>query len=152
MRFCGIDPGSASGAIADIGQAMDNPWAEDCNGTPAEIWSKFGEVLGRDYKFGLVALERVHTMPKQGISSAGKFMENFGTWQGILLARGIPFELVSPRSWQKEILGSAGSTNDGSLEYCRRHFPHLNWSRQKDHNRADALCLALWARKRSLNL
>ena len=148
--FLGIDPGSASGAIAGIDENGSPLFAVDCNGTPAELHQQYLLIRSRFPQDILLAgLEKVHTMPKQGIVSAGKFMENFGAWQMLLLAREIPYELVTPQAWMKVILATAGTTSDGSLEYCKRKYPQLDWKRKKDHNRAEALCLAAWSRQRT---
>ena len=46
-------------------------------------------------------IEKVHSMPKQGVVSTFKFGNNFGQWQGILSAMGIPYEEVTPQKWMK---------------------------------------------------
>lgn len=145
--FVGIDPGSASGAIAIV--LGNEVAAEDCYGTPADIWNQMQHSLDlRQHPNVFAAVEKVSAMPKQGVTGMFRFGENFGAWQMLFLALKIPYELVRPQQWQKEILASAGVKHDGPLEFCRRRFPELHWGRKKDHNRASALCIALWARER----
>ena len=146
--FLGVDPGSSSGAIAGIDPEGKVWFAEDSAGLTAEVYSTFREhVILPQHNVICAGLEKVHSMPKQGVSSSFKFGENFGVWQGILLAQRIPFHLFSPQSWVKGILKASGVGNDGSLEYCRRKYPDVELGRKKDHGKADAICLADWARK-----
>lgn len=51
------------------------------------------------------ALEKVHSMPKQGVASSFSFGTNYGIWRGVLAANEIPFTLISPQTWQKGIPG-----------------------------------------------
>lgn len=46
-------------------------------------------------------IERVHAMPKQGVSSTFRFGANYGFWRGLLQANRIAFREVTPQSWQK---------------------------------------------------
>jgi len=46
-------------------------------------------------------IERVHAMPGQGVTSMFSFGRNYGFLRGCLIAHGIPFEEVTPRTWQK---------------------------------------------------
>ena len=48
---------------------------------------------------GLV--ERVHSMPRQGVKSMFTFGENYGHWVGILAALKIPYNLITPIVWMK---------------------------------------------------
>lgn len=146
MLFVGIDPGSESGAIAAIpADRSQEACVERCFGAPSAIWTQAGPLLSSSDYTIVAALERVHTMPKQGISSAGKFMQNFGAWEGFLLALGISFKLVSPQQWQKAILAKSGCGKEGSLDYCRRKYPYIDLRFKKDHGKSDALCIAEWA-------
>jgi crossover junction endodeoxyribonuclease RuvC len=88
-------------------------------------------------------------MPKQGVTSVFSFGENFGIWQGILAALGIPFLMPRPREWQKGLVrpSDGHDTKSRSLAVARRLFPDAPLAKKKDHNRADALLLAWWSRK-----
>ncbi len=50
-----------------------------------------------------VYLEKVHSMPKQGVASSFKFGRIYGAIEGLLIARGFEYELVTPQKWQKEV-------------------------------------------------
>jgi len=93
----GIDPGSESGAMAwntfDT-TGMSTLRFKDV--TPKEFCLKIKELSPY-----FVTVEKVHTFPMQGISSAGKFMENFGMIKGFLMALDIPYSEVTPQTWMK---------------------------------------------------
>lgn len=48
-------------------------------------------------------IEKVHSMPKQGIASTFKFGVGYGGLRMALTAVRIPFEEVSPQAWQKAL-------------------------------------------------
>ena len=55
----------------------------------------------------IAAVESVHSMPRQGLSTTFAFGRNVGLVYGMLLAYGIPYVEASPQKWQKE-MWSAG--------------------------------------------
>jgi hypothetical protein len=145
--FMGIDPG-ASGAAALItadGQAL----VRDYPGDPS-LAAELIRTWRIEYRIELAALESVHAMPKQGVSSMFKLGANFGAWLGILAALGVPHVLVRPQEWQRGILtkGDGLDTKIRSLTAARRQWPDVELGRKKDHGRADALHLAAYARQR----
>jgi crossover junction endodeoxyribonuclease RuvC len=99
--YIGIDPGQ-SGAVALL--PGDDPHrVEDWPGDP----SAAAEVLkgwSIEYQVQLAALESVHAMPKQGVSSTFRFGANWGTWQVILAALGLPYLMPRPTEWQKGLV------------------------------------------------
>lgn len=48
-------------------------------------------------------IEKVHSMPKQGVASTFKFGMNYGFLRGCLIALGISFQEVTPRQWMKAL-------------------------------------------------
>ena len=89
--YIGIDPGSSSGCIAAI--HLDDKG--NINGT--FVW-EFSKLTTKEWFLQLkylestfhgecmAILEKVHTMPKQGVVSAGTFMRNVGQIEMALLA------------------------------------------------------------------
>ncbi len=144
--YVGIDSGK-SGAIALIsseGEVMVMDYPGDVT-LAADLLR--GWKIEHDIR--LVALEAVHSLPKQGVKSTFSLGRNFGAWEGILAAFGIPHVLVSPREWQKGMVkpSDGPDSKTRSLAVARRLFPDVDLGHKKDHGKADALLLAHWARK-----
>lgn len=146
--FIGIDPGS-SGCIAIVNQNKEvvavHDWVDEHSTCDflSDIKSNYDDVF--------CVLERVHSMPGQGVSSVFAFGANYGAYKGILAALKVSYTTVTPQAWQKGVLPVAESDKDKkkrSLVVCRRLYPEsLYFKREKDHNRADAVLIALHAAK-----
>lgn len=93
----GIDPGKGGG-IAFIKRSEVT--AFKCPDTPYECVKLFKQEL-KGYVKITAMIERVHSMPLDGVRSAFSFGTNYGMWHGILAALGIPFKEVTPHKWQK---------------------------------------------------
>lgn len=165
MIYVGIDPG-LDGAVATIGpdgaaSVYDTPTllvgkkrvidAKAAAGRlslvavpslPFECWA--GTEL--DPRI-LIGLERVHTMPKQGIVSAFSFGTGYGVWLGVLAAYGLPHELVTPQAWKKVMLAGAPKEKDSSRQKAIQLFPGVDLHLKKHHGRADALLIAEYLRR-----
>lgn len=140
LTYAGIDPG-ATGALAIIKDT--ETILVDYNDDVSSIRSALLE-----HKPTLVVLEKVSAMPGQGVTSMFKFGTNYGRWQGILDSLQIPYILIHPKTWQKEILsGLNKGDKKRALNYCRRLFPQAELHLEKHIGRADALCLALYAKR-----
>lgn len=148
MYYIGIDPGQ-SGAVAVLDDKGICIRIDDYPGS--EVYAaKILQGVAHPTNGSLAALEDVHAMPKQGVSSTFKFGTNFGIWRGILAAYAIPFLLVKPRIWQKGIIRKADG-KQASLAAARRMFPKAELHLKKHHNRADALLIAHWLWQRHNN-
>ena len=89
-------------------------------------------------------VERVHSMPKQGVSSSFKFGENFGWFQGLLQGLGIPYTLVSPSVWQKAMECRSGGDKNVTKVRATQLFPE----EKIYHWNADGLLLAELCRRK----
>lgn len=93
--WVGIDPGQAGGiAIIHSDLSVDvYPYSSD----------KLIEIC-KDTLIGAsnihVAVEKVHAMPHQGVTSMFTFGQGYGKILGILEAFGIGYELVTPQKWK----------------------------------------------------
>lgn len=155
MIYAGIDPG-LSGAVAIMGHdgsllnVFDIPTVEEAHGkgtrsriAPALLQD---ELIG-DVKIGVAFIEHVASSPQMGVTSAFRFGEAFGATLAVLQCCGIRTELVRPQVWKKAL----GLNNDGEVSRARaiELFPdssHL-FKRKMDHNRAEAVLLAEYARR-----
>lgn len=149
QAIAAIDPG-LSGAVAilwnDQVQAKPLPIAgKDLDLTTLSQWLKAASP-------GLLVVEKVHSMPGQGVASMFKFGQGFGAILGIAAALGIPTELVTPQAWKKTILAGTDKSKDAAIAYCRRVFPQVSLlpgprCRKPHDGLADALCLLEYGRR-----
>jgi hypothetical protein len=52
----------------------------------------------------------------------------YGVMQAILTTLSIPYEIISPKTWQKEILKDTGDdTKQASILYCKRKYPNFSF-------------------------
>jgi len=145
--FGGVDPGQ-TGALAIINVKGEFirffDWDE-----PTVLWNNLNSVsFWMDTK---VVLEKVHAMPKQGVSSSFKFGVNFGQWQMALTALKVPYVIITPQRWRKVLDSSvpAKPEKEDLRQFALRRFPEASefLSRKSDHNRAEALVMALYAKE-----
>ena len=76
-----------------------------CGGTPYDMTMQLADPIDRLYADGVThwvaVIEKVHSMPGQGVASTFKFGMNYGQWIGILTALQIPYEMITPQKWMK---------------------------------------------------
>jgi hypothetical protein len=98
----------------------------------------------------MIFMEKVHAMPGQGVTSMFSFGQGFGIWLGILSCFDIPYELVSPQRWKRDMMADIpGEDNKAkSIIAAKILFPQANIKWKKDHNLAEALLIAEWGRRR----
>lgn len=144
MIIIGIDPG-ASGGIASLqpDQPVGGaPEIETLKLTATE--RDVSDFLGvRAYAHAHAYIERVHSMPKQGVSSSFKFGQNYGFLRGLLIALEIPFEEVTPQRWQKFMGCLTKGDKNVSKAKAQQLFPKLKVT----HAIADALLIAEYGRR-----
>jgi hypothetical protein len=143
MRVLGVDPG-VSGAYALLGPNGAAPIIDDLPIVDRQInageWRRIIEAITPD----AAVVELVHSMPKQGVASTFRFGMACGLIRGVLLGAGVPIINVAPTVWKKHFR-LVGSDGELSRALATRRFPALpGLARKKDHNRAEALLIALW--------
>lgn len=160
--FMGIDPGYASGAIClmpenldpdeiHVVELKDSSWGD---------WKTIANFL-EDFDKSLIryaVLEQVHSSPRQGVRNAFKFGQGYGAFWFWLMYMGFEYEYAPPQKWQsfshlagKKIINSMPREDrkitrakEFTLRYVRAKFPELG---RISHNVADAVCIALYARR-----
>lgn len=156
MRFfIGIDPG-LTGAVAIISE--DGVTVEDTPITlvgsgkktkhdylPRGMAMILGVYAGRGDV--IAALESVHSMPDQGISSAFSFGRGFGMWEGMLASFRIPYEKITPQRWKATMMDGMGKEKDASRVRAQQLFPKAELNLKKHHGRADSLLLAAYIQR-----
>jgi hypothetical protein len=98
--FVGIDPGK-TGGIGVIDQAgrfvVCHRWNEK---DPRRLYEVLLLLKGMVSK---IYLELIQVFPQKEagfIAQGQSTIANWGTWQGFLIAAGIPFDVISPLTWQ----------------------------------------------------
>jgi len=149
LIFIGIDPG-AIGAIAFIDPLQNIIQLRDWPGDELQAAQIviLGKLMCGDSNLK-GAIEKVHSMPGQGVRSMFSFGTNFGIWRGILATLEIPFLLPAPQTWQKGILHKA-QDQQPKLAAAGRMFPGAELYGPRGggkDGRADALLIADWCRR-----
>lgn len=93
----------------------------------------------------LAVIERVSAMPGQGISSTTRFVGSMYLAQGVAAGLGMRYIRVTPSAWKRKMDLSADK--ERSRAAALRQWPDRSdlFSRKKDHDRAEAALMALWA-------
>lgn len=150
--YIGIDPGfkGAIAIIAEEGEVkiIDSPTL--MVGTKKEHHVPEMMRILAPYIFDTVAaIEKVHSMPKQGVASAFTFGKGYGLWLGLLAAMGIPHEEVTPQKWQGAMMDGMKRGKDAARLRAMQLFPQLSEQLKYKVNdgRADALLIAEFRRR-----
>jgi hypothetical protein len=102
--YIGIDPsaigGTTGGAIVFIKGGVIVKSIKLNSSTETDIKNEITQVLEQHPNW-LAAIEKVHSMPKQGVASSFKFGQGYGFLRGLLIGLAVPFIEVSPQKWQK---------------------------------------------------
>jgi crossover junction endodeoxyribonuclease RuvC len=162
----GVDPGLDGGlAVLTLGGDVQNVWimptipsgkgAKREIDVPALVLAVRG--VQAVYRLKLAVVEKVWARPKEGVSSAFNFGVGYGAIRAVLATLGVPYELVTPQAWQKQVIGahSAPDAKTASVAYCTRRFPGLSLqatprSRKAHDGLSDATCIAEYARRLAL--
>lgn len=148
MIITGIDPGK-KGAICRLYYesgslpAISISWLKLCPtikvgkkeeyDLPAMVQS----IEGSD----LVYIEKVHAMPKQGVTSMFTFGKGYGIWLGIIATLKIPVYTIAPQTWKKAMLKDMRKEKNSSIVRAKEIYPTINL-RPTDRCRKDSEALA----------
>ena len=135
----GIDPGKSGGFALGHSSLDIEAYAFD-KYTPTDIVNILRPAAS---KISAAYIERVSAMPKQGVVSVFTFGQNYGWWQGVLNALGIPIERVSPLKWQTYMGCRTGGDKNISKARAQEIFPELKVT----HAIADALLISEYGRR-----
>jgi crossover junction endodeoxyribonuclease RuvC len=151
MRVLGVDPG-ANGALAMLDTDLAALVVCDMPSTLirvgkhhrrqlSEFW--LADIL-KVYQPDCAWIERVHALPRQGVTSSFSFGLSYGLARGVLAALGIPIQLVTPQEWKRSF--RMGPDKNEARLIAARLFPDnaANFTRAKDDGRAEAALLALF--------
>jgi crossover junction endodeoxyribonuclease RuvC len=153
--FIGFDPGlDGAYTVLDRGsnivQVFDMPTVEVQVGksmkrkvAPAAIADELKMFCGQSRAI----VESVAARPGQGVSSMFGFGRSLGVLEGVLAGLGIPYELVPPQTWAKQMRIAPGK--GGSRQRAMEVWPDKagEFKRVKDDGRADSALIALYLMK-----
>lgn len=144
MKLVAIDSG-AKGGFALLG--VPNPLGAMMPLIGKEIDCKAIVQMLNNIKPEMVVIEKVHSMPKQGVVSTFKFGMNYGRIIGIVEGLGIPYVLVTPQTWKKVLAGTA-KDKEAAIQYVKAKYPTIQLipkgRRTPQDGIADAVCIADW--------
>ena len=146
----GIDPG-ITGAFAVLEadthrllDVMDMPLLSEgkkqrihgyCLAILLKQWSQ-GE-----YQVRMTYLEKVHAMPKQGVTSMFSMGRSFGAVETAISMLALPITYITPQVWKRRAR-LIGQAKDVARTRALELYPEAPLTRKKDHNRADAILIA----------
>lgn len=147
--YIGIDPG-AHGAIAYVSDGSPDGFPchdthEFAKHTPLE-WFEWLVWVRNTFPQVHCLIERVSAMPRQGVSSTFKFGYQAGMCEAYVSAAGIPYEFVTPATWQRAMKCLSHGDKNVTKRAAQALFPGPI---RITHGNADALLIAEYARRRN---
>ena len=155
MITCGIDSGKSGSfclLVDGTSYFYDYPKNENIDVYFSEL-----EAVCNKHVPKLIVIEKVHSMPKQGVKSTFSFGQNFGQWLGFLAMLRLPYSIVPPNEWRKGLVTKSDGPNpkDAVMNVATRLFPNAKLHGLKGgyrDGRGDALLIAEYARRLANNL
>jgi crossover junction endodeoxyribonuclease RuvC len=139
----GIDPG-LKGGVAAVGG--DEPMALPMPISGGEVDGGELARLLRKLQPGLIVIEKVHSMPGQGVRSMFAFGYGLGIVVGVAEGLTIPVRWVTPQAWKKLILAGTAKDKNSAITFARQAYPEVNLvpgkARTPKDGLAEALCIA----------
>ena len=147
----GVDPGT-SGAVAlldgwNLRHLSDIPSTKTKGSRRIVQTAALAHLLRSWGPVDVAIIERVASMPGQGVASMFAFGKACGIVEGILAAMDVPIEYLTPGVWRK-VVGLTGTRD--VIKDRARHLAAEKWppsahhfTRKKDADRAEAALLAL---------
>ena len=146
MIYVGIDPGK-KGGIGYI--SPDGTFAAPYSG---ENLRNICYMINTSKSPAICFVEKVHSMPKQGVASTFSFGVGYGYILGVLEAYRIPYQEIPPQSWKREY-SLLNADKAASVLMCKKLFPTVSLlptekCRKESDGMAEALLIAEYCRRR----
>lgn len=151
-RILGIDPGinGAWAVVDELGAILSAAALPTTGeGKQAMVSGAHLVALFQHWQPAKAAVERVGSMPGQGLSSTFRFGRAVGIIEGVIASLGIPIVYVAPGVWKKHFK-LAGPDKEPSRQRAIETWPKaatLYFNRKKDHGVAEAALIALWGQR-----
>lgn len=143
--FAGIDPGISGGIAFFFPSAPERIATYDMPVIDGRVNAVALSQLFEQFLPSGVCIEAVSAMRGNGLSSTFKFGQSFGTAIGVSCAHKVPLSLPTPQKWKKFYGLSPDKNNSRRRAVERWPLCADNFAKAKDHNRAEAAFLALYA-------
>ena len=143
--YIGIDPGKSGGICFLQG---DDIRVSKC---PATIHDMVSEIeLANDIGVCSAVVEKVHSMPGQGVKSVWTFAENYAQWCTILATLKIRYVLVPPNTWMKFYGSTRPKDKTARKNYLKQLAQQLYPNIKVTLATADAILLAHYLQQNDL--
>ena len=149
MLIMGIDPGIKGG----VAWYCTVEKIYDCVPMPATRVQLANLIKNLRVDYGVIkaAVESVHSMPGQGVSSTFKFGKGCGEILGILAALNCEILEPTPQAWKKVVLAGTAKDKDAAIQVAENLYPDINLvpkgCRKPSDGMADAVCIMHWLRQ-----
>lgn len=141
----GIDPGKSGGIAVNrdgvIVAVMKMPQ------TPHDLNEELSMVV-HVYQNPVFFVEKVHSMPGQGVASSFSFGRQLGLIEGVIASTAAPMHFVTPQVWQKAMSCQTGGDKNITKAAAQRLWPGIQWT----HAIADAALLSEYGRLKCAGL
>lgn len=164
MLFVGIDNGLNGGisVIDEREKIILKGIMPTFSGTKKEFdvqtISKFMRKLLKIDNEIYVFIEEARVQPVSGKRASFTTGFCYGLFQGICASLSLSYEIVAPKTWQKELLkGLATDTKVASVMYCSKKYPEEQWtgterSKKPHDGLTDATCIALYGKRKTSDI
>ena len=154
MIILGIDPGTSGGIV--IVKAESNVLPEIIFAKKMPVVSIYGkkiidtEIISSDlskFSIDVSIIEKVHAMPRQGVTSSFQFGRSFGGIEALSYLFSKRVDYIAPAVWKKSL--GLGPSKKDSLDLARLKFGALDlWKIKSNDGIAEAALLTLfWIEK-----
>lgn len=146
MIYIGVDPGVSGGIaiVTDRGAPANGVLEVEAFPMPATERDLLDALVYKTIpKQSRAVLERVAASPQMGVVSAFTFGKGYGGLRMALTAARIPFDEVTPATWQKAL----GCLSQGDKNITKRRAQQLFPQLTITHAIADALLIAEYCRR-----
>lgn len=153
----GIDPGCTGAivALSESGEILYRSLMPKAGAGLIDVpglAAIFRSSLSKDVH---VTLEQAQSFPKQGVASSFNYGRGFGSIEGVLGSLGVPYTLVRPHVWTRELhqgLPKEQAAKEKSLIVVKRLFPNEDLRasqrcRNFHEGYVDAVLIAEWGRR-----
>lgn len=145
--YLGIDPGQNGGATVVGSRGEICTVCSFSKLTEHDLATYFidvADLYGGASNRLVAGIERVHSMPKQGVASSFKFGMGYGFLRGLLAANCISFTEPTPQAWQKYMNCMSKGDKNVTKAAAQKKWP--KWAGKITHSIADSMLIAEYVR------